>query len=135
MSDIVQLHPKGYRVLVVDDDPVFTATAAYCLGRAGYRVQTAADGVEALQLLDLERFDLAIIDLVMPRIDGFRLIALIRGAARLQQLAILVVSSRKDDAVFREATALGADATLSKPVDWPAMPARVAEIIGAATGR
>lgn len=110
------------RVLVVDDDPIFTGLSSAALERAGFDVCTAADGVEGLELLDREPFDLAIVDLLMPRIDGFRLIALIRGSARLAPLAILVVSVRNDAGAFEEALALGADAIQTKPLDWFALP-------------
>ncbi len=120
---------QTYRVLVVDDDPVFSGVAAAALGRTGFQVRTAADGVEGLELLDRHRFDLSIIDLQMPRIDGLRLVALIRGAARNRRLAIIVASAHTDENVFDEALALGADAIEKKPVNWGLLPDRARQII------
>lgn len=124
--------PPKRRALIVDDDPIFTVTAAACLSRAGYDVRTAADGVEALELLGVEAFDVALVDLTMPRIDGLRLIALIRGDERLQRLAIMVVSARHDAGAYKEALALGADAVQTKPLDWAALPGRIATMIAEA---
>lgn len=116
MSDKRTSHAP--RILVADDDPVFTCLATATLSASGFEVRVAADGVEALHLLDSERFDTVLVDLSMPRIDGFRLIALIRGTPRLAGLPILVVTMRSDAAADEEALRLGAAEILRKPVDW-----------------
>jgi DNA-binding response OmpR family regulator len=117
------------RILVVDDDPVFSGVAAAALGRAGFRIRTARDGAEGLELLACERFDLVIIDLQTPCIDGLRLVALLRGAWRHQRLAILAVSDWAARPVLDEARAVGADACQVKPVDWAVLPRRVEAMI------
>lgn len=127
-TDIVA--PKA-RILIVDDDPIFTAMAEECLTGFDYEVRLATDGVEALQMFDEEKFNLALIDLSMPRIDGFRLIGLIRGAPRFKSMSIMVVSARNDKAAFDEALALGANGYQVKPVDWAEFPARVTELLTA----
>ena len=116
-------------VLVVDDDPIFTTIAEVRLSNAGYRVRAVNDGVSALELLDSECFDAALIDLTMPRIDGFRLIGLIRGAPRLRRLGLMVVTSRLDQAAWDDALALGAHAVETKPVDWSVVAPRILKII------
>lgn len=120
------------RVLIVDDDPFFTTMAETCLADAGYEVRIANDGVEALQILDEDKFDLALIDLSMPRIDGFRLIALIRGAHRLRALAIMVVSAHAEATAFEEAMTLGANGYQKKPVDWTVFAERVGQVLAPA---
>lgn len=129
MPNPLAIARSKHRALVVDDDPIFTVTAAACLTRAGFDVRTAADGVEALELLEVEHFDVALVDLTMPRIDGFRLVALIRGAERLRHLAVMVISVRYDAEAFKEALALGADAIQTKPVDWTILPSRITTLI------
>lgn len=116
-----QLQHSG-GVLVVDDDPVFTMLAEATLVGAGHRVATAGDGVEALKLLDRQQFELAVVDLSMPRIDGLRLIGLIRGSAKHQLMRILVVSGTVDSQDCVQAMAMGATATCAKPVDWATFP-------------
>jgi len=117
------------RVLIVDDDPIFSGVAAAALGRSGFQVRTATDGVEGLELLDVERFDLAMVDLQMPRIDCLRLIGLVRGALRHHRLAIIVASGCADRNAIHEAFSLGADAYERKPVDWSRLPARARALI------
>ncbi|MGE0767552.1 MAG: response regulator [Hyphomicrobiaceae bacterium] len=119
------------RIIIVDDDPLFTNLSAAVLDRAGFDVQVARDGVEGLERIDAENFDLAIVDLHMPRVDGLRLIALLRGSLRHRRLAVLVVSGRTDADVFREAMQIGADAIEAKPLNWDRLPDRVRAIVEA----
>ncbi len=125
MSNVTPLSDARCRVLVVDDDPVFTGLATSCLQAAGYETATACDGVEALELLQQRSFDLAMIDLAMPRVDGFRLIGMMRSWPSLSRLAIMVISSRSDVEAFEEAYALGANAFQTKPINWELLPLQV----------
>ncbi len=115
-------------VLVADDDPVFGALARSTLTREGFDVHFARDGGEALGALSTGEFALALVDLSMPRIDGFRLIALVRSTPRLRHLPIIVLSSRTDVGAVEEAYALGADAYQSKPVNWALLPTHVRHV-------
>ena len=107
-----------FRLLVVDDDPLFAFLARSYLKKAGFSVHTVSSAIEALELLDQVSFDALLVDLCMPLIDGFRLIALIRSTQRLRGLPIIVVTQRRDEEASEEALRLGVDAFLSKPVDW-----------------
>ena len=116
------------RVLIADDDPVFLALASACLLAAGQEVKAASDGADALEQLANDRFDIAIVDLDMPRIDGLRLIGLVRAMRQCANLAILVISASQSVKLYDEARALGADAHLTKPVDWSVLPHTIAEV-------
>jgi CheY-like chemotaxis protein len=70
------------RILIVDDESVLRETIAAILSRDDYAVDTAADGAEALRLLDLHRYDLVLSDLRMPELDGPRLYDTIRRRCR-----------------------------------------------------
>ncbi|MFM9941131.1 MAG: response regulator [Hyphomicrobiaceae bacterium] len=126
---MVPSDPHDAAVLVVDDDPIFAALAVTCLSRAGLRTASASDGVEALDILQVQRFDVLLVDLDMPKIDGFRLIALLRGMPKLDSLAIMVVSGTRDPAAYEEALGLGADTFLTKPVEWGLLPVRARFIL------
>lgn len=121
------------RVLVADDDPVFREVACACLRNAGFEVGLAAEGAEAMEMLQRQSFDLAIVDLVMPQIDGLRLIALIRATPQLRHLPILVITSQEDPAIRADGMQVGANDYLVKPVDWAALPERVHMLIEART--
>lgn len=125
-------HARGLpKVLIVDDDPVFTTMASSCLAATAFQPSIAGDGVEAIEMLETQPFDAALIDLAMPRVDGFRLISLIRNTPRLRRLGIMVISSSRDAEAFEEALALGANAFLTKPVNWPLLPVQVRYVLKA----
>jgi CheY-like chemotaxis protein len=104
------------RVLVVDDDPIFLDYFCGDLPAERFDVLKARDGVEAMEMLERERFDVLGVDLVMPRIDGLRLIALIRATPGLYTLPILVITGRLDQATREESVRVGANGFLTKPV-------------------
>ena len=117
------------RVLVADDDAIFVSLAEACLLQSGHTVHSVRDGSEAIEALNSEIHDVALIDLSMPRIDGFRLVALIRSTPRLEHLPIIVMSIRTDAAAVEEAYRLGADAFETKPVNWSLFPFRMQHIV------
>ena len=123
------------RVLVADDDPVFREIAATCLRKAGYDARLAAEGAEAMTILLNEEFDLAIVDLLMPKIDGLRLIALIRATPQLRDLPILIITSRQDPTVRADGMQVGANDHLTKPVDWSSLPGRIEALIASCSAK
>lgn len=117
------------RILVADDDPVFRELAASCLTKAGYEVGLASEGAEAMSMLLGGRFDLAMVDLIMPRIDGLRLLGLIRATPKLRVLPILVVTSEEDPLVHKEGLQVGANDYLIKPIEWASLPERIETLL------
>lgn len=120
--------PSRLKVLIADDDPVFQALAQSSLQIAGHAADIVDDGAAALEALRT-RYDAVIVDLIMPNVDGFRLIALIRSTPGLEYLPIVVLSSRNDAAAVEEAYRLGADAFETKPVNWALFPLHLAHIV------
>jgi CheY-like chemotaxis protein len=112
-------------VLVVDEDPIFTATAAICLEAAGFETRVAGDGAAAMTLPEREPCEVMLIDLLAPGIDGLRLIGLVRKTPQLKRLAILVILLRRAMTAFERALALGAKAFAAKPVSWSLLPVHV----------
>lgn len=106
------------KVLIADDDPIFTAIGSAALSGLGCHVTVANDGGEALHALVHGEFQLAIVDLSMPEIDGFRLIALVRSTPHLARLPIMVVTVHDEAEAIEEAHRLGANSYTCKPVDW-----------------
>jgi CheY-like chemotaxis protein len=103
------------RILIVDDDAAITATFENILSGEGYDVATATDGDRALDLATREPFDVVLLDLVMPGIDGLDALRRLREVAPRARIIILSAYIEPD----REAEAfrLGAEAVLSKPPD------------------
>jgi CheY-like chemotaxis protein len=95
--------PLGNRLLLVDDEPLIRKLISGSLVAAGYIVQTAGDGLDALGKLRAGLPDLIITDLNMPRMSGYELLAVIRK--RFPQIPVIVMSSLPSDEMQREVTA------------------------------
>lgn len=106
------------RLLVVDDDPILREFAVSNLTSDKVSVVTAGDGSEALHLLTRLEFDIALVDLDMPVMDGFELIGLVRADARLRHLPIVVATGREDMDSVDKAYAAGATSFVVKPLNW-----------------
>lgn len=104
-------------ILVVDDSISVRKVVRRMLAAAGFEVQTAADGEEALALLRQQEFALAITDLEMPRINGYELIQQVRSRPAWKDLPILVLTTRVGERHVTLAQELGATGFLAKPVD------------------
>jgi CheY-like chemotaxis protein len=103
---------RGERVLVADDDELVRAVAAEMLVRAGYRVLTAQDGEEALELAAATPFDLIVCDVMMPRVTGLQLLDVLR--ARGNQVPVVLISGyRPEDA--GDVPLDGRSITIAKP--------------------
>jgi two-component system chemotaxis response regulator CheY len=117
--------------LVVDDSAAMRRQVLRGLARVpGLSAREAADGVEAWRLLAEGRFDLLLTDLNMPRLDGLKLVSLVRQAGPHRDIPIVVITTESAEDDRRRALALGADAYLLKPVT----PAALAEAVRSLTG-
>ena len=112
-------------LLVVDDDTMFRELIAEVLENAGYRVISAIDGQDGWDRLQVERADMAVLDLNMPRKDGLELTKMIRSDERYRTMPILMltIQSQVEDQV--SGYARGADDYLTKPFDLQMLVARV----------
>ena len=113
-----QSEPTRIAALIADDDPIFCAVASAALRRCGHVPTIAADGAAAWEALLANTYDVALVDLSMPHIDGFRLIALVRSTPRIAHLPIVVLTVRSDIEAIDEALDIGANGYLTKPVNW-----------------
>ena len=123
-----------HRILIADDDPHIARLVKSYLEQAGFVVITASDGEQALHLLRSERPDLAVLDVMMPKRDGFALAQLIRGDKQLAALPILMLTARVEDADRLKGLDIGADDYLTKPFNPLEVVARVKAILRRANG-
>lgn len=103
------------RLLVVDDSVTLRRIMASVLTDAGYEVDTAADGAEALDRAQRVSFDLLLTDFIMPRLNGYQLAQAIRSVPALRGLPVVLVSARTEQIGARFMAQTGAVGTLSKP--------------------
>jgi CheY-like chemotaxis protein len=116
------------RILVVDDDAGVREVLQSMLEAAGYSVELAINGREALAIMRHATFDCIITDLVMPEQEGIETIKMIRRD--YPDLGIIAMSGAFGGDYLRIASYLGAHATLSKPVQLPTLLATVSSLIG-----
>ena len=106
------------RILLVDDDPVMRELAGAKLADAGHFVAFANNGVEALDALDADRFDLVISDIDMPMMNGFELSRRIRDSRFHHDIPVIVITGSESRTAVDEAFEAGATSFLTKPVNW-----------------
>src|SRR5919204_2653021 len=112
-------------VLVVEDDALNRKLLAKRLERQGHRVCMAADGRTGLDLLQSEPFDIVLLDILMPEMDGFELLEEIQADERLRPIPVVMISALEDmDSVVR-CVEMGADDYLPKPFDPVLLRARI----------
>jgi class 3 adenylate cyclase/CheY-like chemotaxis protein len=112
-------------VLVVDDDPVTRLMLTGSLERNGHKVTTAEDGAQALDLVRSEGFDVVLLDVMMPALDGYGVLERLKGDPELRHIPVVMVTSVDDVESAVRCIELGADDYLSKPIDPVLLTARV----------
>lgn len=113
------------RVLVVDDDPVNRAILVGSLEDQGYSADVASDGREALRMLRAGGFDVVLLDLVMPVMDGFEVLRTMKADERLRSLPVIVVSALEEMESVVRCIEMGAADYLAKPFDPVLLRARL----------
>lgn len=117
-------------VLVADDDEDILSLLGLRLARAGYDVVAARDGVEALASVDERVPDIAVVDVMMPRMDGHELVRRLRARPDTATIPILVLTAAVHDRVADASVRAGADAHMRKPFSPRDLVARLDAMLG-----
>jgi len=105
------------RILIVEDSPTMRQLLVFALRRLkNVEVVEAQDGMDGLRKVSSDAFDLALIDINMPVMDGLKLISLIRGEDSLKEIPIVVITTEGADEDRQRALNLGANEYLTKPI-------------------
>ena len=105
----------GKLILVADDDADVRELVVFRLARAGWEVVTAADGEEAIELALARRPELCVIDVMMPKHDGFEVTERVRASAELAATKVLLLTASVHDSAVERGFAAGADDYINKP--------------------
>ena len=118
------------KVLVIDDNPTIVELIKYAVNLQGtYEVSVAYDGVQGLERIDLEQPDCVIIDVKMPRMDGYQLVRCLRGDTRTADIPLIILSAlaRAEDQMTGMLS--GVDEYLTKPFKPSALNAAIERVM------
>jgi DNA-binding response OmpR family regulator len=116
------------KVLIADDEPNIVTSLEFLMRRQGYETRVAQDGDEALAEVESFGPDLVLLDVMLPRRDGFEVCQKLR-AAGWDQLKIVMLTARGRDVEIEKGLAVGADAYVTKPFSTGELVARVAALL------
>jgi two-component system chemotaxis response regulator CheY len=106
-----------HRILIVEDSPTMRQLLVFALKRIkGAELVEAQDGMDGLRKVTSDHFDLALVDINMPVMDGLKLISLIRAEESLKDMPIVVITTEGAKEDRERALSLGADEYLTKPI-------------------
>jgi twitching motility two-component system response regulator PilH len=117
------------RILIVDDSPTELALARSVLQQAGYDVQIATDGDQAIKLAGSEVPDLVVLDVVMPKKNGFQVCRQLKNDSTTRHAKVLILSSKNQEADRFWAMRQGADLYMTKPFDARTLLANVESLL------
>ncbi|RZL04513.1 MAG: EAL domain-containing protein [Rubrivivax sp.] len=117
--------PRVPRLIIIDDDEVLRTIAATTLRDAGFDVVEAEDGIEGLGLMEHSPFDLLLLDVMMPALDGYEVCRRLRQTGHGANVPVLMLTGLNDSASVDLAYAAGATDFISKPINWTLLSHRV----------
>jgi two-component system phosphate regulon response regulator PhoB len=117
------------RILVVDDEEDILELVRFHLAREGYQLTLAATGEEALKRAKLETFDLVVLDLMLPGLDGLEVAKALKADARTKSLPIVMLTAKGEDADVVSGLEIGADDYVTKPFSPRVLTARVKAVL------
>ena len=120
------------RILVVDDEPDLVQLVSIRLQAAGYEVTSAYDGQQALDRVKESKPDLIILDLMLPKMDGYKVCRLLKFDERYQKIPVLIFTARAQAEDIKLAMDCGADAYLTKPFEAPVLLEKLRDLLNAA---
>ena len=119
----------GARILIVEDEETLAELLEYNLASEGYSVRVAMDGEDAMLALDEERPDLILLDWMLPSLSGIEICRRIRSRAEMQDMPIIMMTARSEEADRIRGLDTGADDYLTKPFSIPELVARVRALL------
>jgi len=117
------------KILIVDDEKDLVATVSFRLESRGYTVAAAYNGMDALEKVKREKPDLIILDLMLPKMDGYRVCALLKKNAHYSAIPIIIFTARAEESDVALTKEAGADAYITKPFDPDVLLAKIKELL------
>lgn len=120
----------SYSVLVAEDDKIIRRLARHILERAGFEVDEAADGLEALAQIEKKKPDLLLLDIMMPHMNGYDVCTTLREQEETADLPIVIITAKTEKHAIQKGIDAGANRYLTKPLSPKILVENVNEILG-----
>lgn len=124
-----------HRILIVDDEPNIVLALELLMKKEGFEVHTVDDGEKAFHAVRELRPDLVLLDIMMPKMDGYEVCQRIRSDASLKSVRIVMLTAKGRDVEKEKGLALGVDAYITKPFSTREVVAKVKELLTAMPDR
>jgi DNA-binding response OmpR family regulator len=118
------------RILIIDDEPNIVLSLEFLMKREGFEVAVAGDGEGALRAMAERRPDLVILDIMMPRLNGFEVCQRIRADPSLRDVRVLMLTAKGRETEMKKGLELGADAYVTKPFSTKELVAEIRRLLG-----
>ena len=119
-----------HTILVVDDEPALLRLMEFVLDRQGYRLVTATNGEEALEQARASRPDVIVLDIMMPKLDGYQVAEALRADAELSGIPIIMLSAKAQEEDIERGVEAGVDRYITKPFSPEELAVIVSEYAG-----
>ena len=120
------------KILVVDDEPNIVLSLEFLMKQAGFQVRTASDGEAALAAIAAEQPDLMLLDVMMPRKNGYEVCQAVRANPDWKEIRIIMLTAKGREVEREKGLALGADDYITKPFSTQEVVERVRELLAEA---
>jgi DNA-binding response OmpR family regulator len=121
------------KILIADDEPNIVTALEFLLQRNGYEVMIARNGEAALKLVEAERPDLVLLDVMMPLKSGYEVCQRIRERAEWRHIRIIMLTAKGRDVEMSKGLSIGADLYITKPFSTQELVAKINALLGAAS--
>ncbi len=121
----------GKRILIVDDEPSIVISLEYLMKREGHETAVAVDGQAALEALASWSPDLVILDVMLPRMNGFEVCQRMRADPRWRSIKVIMLTARGREPEVARGLAVGADAYMVKPFSTRELAAQIKQLLAA----
>ena len=116
------------KVLIADDEPNILLSLEFLMRKKGFEVFIARNGSEAMEIIKKNSLDVAVLDIMMPDIDGYQICSFIKGSPAFAQCKVLFLSAKSKETDIEKGLAIGADAYVTKPFSTRDLMQKVLEL-------
>jgi len=124
----------AHRILIADDESNIVLALEFLMKKEGYEVQTVSDGEEALRTIEKSPPDLILLDIMMPKLDGYEVCQRIRSDPSMKDIVIIMLTAKGREVEREKGLALGADFYITKPFSTREVVQKVREVLAGHPG-